>query len=71
MTNFKGQIETAQARQNRILSLIETRKDMRDVRCVWVADYKVGFKRLLREDTGEQIDQQPLTEKERQLDFKI
>lgn len=56
-----------QIARNRLL--INTGKEFRMVECDWIYDWKNGKKTAHRNDTGEVVGREDITDDERQLDF--
>jgi hypothetical protein len=58
----------AQSEQRaRLAAVIEAGCEARPVRCVWRPDFELGHLELVRGDTGEVVEQAPLTAQDRQL----
>ena len=58
---LNGQIADASAERGRLAHIIDTRREMRAVDCAWVDDYAHNVKRLIRQDTGAEVDTRPMT----------
>lgn len=50
--------------------VIERGEEQREVRCVWIEDFTHNVKRLIRQDTGEEVEQATMTAAERQLSME-
>jgi len=68
---YKGEIELAKADFGRACSLVRAGYEERQVECERVFDYVKGEARVTRLDTGEVIEQRPLTEDEKQSEMNL
>lgn len=57
------------AQIKRLLEAAEQGHEMRDVPCTWKVSFRNKSAKLTRDDTGEQIDERPLTPEELQLEI--
>lgn len=48
-------------------TVIDRGEETRDVRCVWIDDFTHNLKRLIRQDTGDEVEQVTMTAEDRQL----
>jgi hypothetical protein len=53
-----------------LAEVIERGEEQREVRCVWIEDFTHNVKRLIRQDTGEEVEQTTMTAAERQLSME-
>jgi hypothetical protein len=60
-------IKVQSEQRARYAAVIEAGSEARPVRCVWRADFELGTLELVRSDTGEVVEQAPLTAQDRQL----
>jgi hypothetical protein len=47
--------------------VIDRGEEARDVRCVWIEDFTHNCKRLVRQDTGDTVEEATMTAEDRQL----
>ena len=66
---FKANISKLEATVELQASLVRSGKELRPVKCHWEFDFDSNKKNLLREDTGEIIQELEIEEHERQVDF--
>lgn len=50
-----------------LAEVIERGEEVRDVRCAWIDDFTHATRTLVRQDTGEEIEQVTMTAEDRQL----
>lgn len=65
--NFKGTIESAYADVSSLTQLLRYGKKDRPVQCQIKRDYRLGQVRIIRMDTGETLEDRPMTKAERQM----
>ena len=53
----------------KLAHVIESGVETRNVICKWIADYPLNMWRLVRQDTGQQVDSRPMTATDRQTGF--
>lgn len=72
-SEFKGRIEEAQGRQNRLTGIVSKRSEIRDVGCEQRINPEAKIVEIIRMDTGEIVDTRSLTAKDIQdeLDFTV
>jgi len=63
---MKGRIKSAEFDIGRLSRAVKDGEEERDINCRWQFDFGLGVKRLLREDTGEIVEESDLTADERQ-----
>ena len=63
---LNGAIAAAAAERQRLAHVIETRRETRMVDCAWNEDFRQNVKRLIRQDTGAEVDTKPMTAADRQ-----
>lgn len=68
--DFKAKATRHEATIGELSRKISTRREYRDVECIWEFYWDEGKKILCRTDTGEEIDSRPITEYERQMWLK-
>lgn len=61
----KTKIKAADKEAQRLLTIVRSGEEPREVECRWTADYETSQMICFRMDTGEQIDSRPMTLKER------
>lgn len=66
---LNGQIAALREQRNKLAHVLDTQRETRPVQCHWEADYAAGTTHCIREDTGEVIEQRPLTADETQVDL--
>lgn len=72
----RGQVSDAikaqRAVRRKLAGVIDSGREQRDVRCVWIAHFTRNCRELVRQDTGEVIDTRVMTAEDRQegLDFE-
>lgn len=64
---FKGQIEAAYADVSDVAQKLRFGKVHRTVSCQHMMDYRLGRIRVVRMDTGEEIESRSMTSQERQM----
>lgn len=53
-----------------LAEVIERGEEPRDIQCKWIEDFTHNLKRLIRQDTGEEVEQLTMTAAERQLSME-
>jgi hypothetical protein len=66
-----GAISDLAEKRNALAHVIDTRVEQRMVDCAWIADYAAGLSSCVRQDTGEVIEQRPITNGERQTGLPL
>jgi len=66
-----GAISDLAEKRNALAHVIDTRVEQRMVDCTWIADYAAGLSSCVRQDTGEVIEQRPITNGERQTGLPL
>lgn len=66
-----GQIADAASERARLAHVIERKIEARMVECAWHDDYKQNVKRLIRQDTGAEVDTRPMTGADRQVALEL
>ena len=69
--DFKHQSSKVIAEIGMLSSRINSGEEYREVECRWEYNWHKGEKRLIREDTGEVIGEQVITDYERQEQIKL
>lgn len=60
-SQMKGEIDAEKAKSSAMNTVILTGEELRDVECRWHLNVpKVGIKRLVRDDTGETVDERDM-----------
>lgn len=67
---INGHISDQRDERKRVLTLIEDGSEARKVLCRWVESIAENCKRLIRQDTGDEVDLLPLTASDRQMDLE-
>jgi len=62
-----SQEKEIQASIDRLAGIIDSGIEWREVECEEIIDYDLGYRRVVRLDTGETVTSRPLTRKECQL----
>jgi hypothetical protein len=62
-------IKVQRAVRRKLAGVIDAGKELRDVRCVWIAHFTRNCFELVRQDTGEVVDTRAMTAEERQEDM--
>jgi len=68
-STYKDRIDRAFCQVRELSRKVKDREEIRDVKCVWRADFRAQKATLVREDTGEEISFRDLTSKEMQLEI--
>lgn len=63
---FTKQLREKRAEISKFSRLLKTGHDLRVVRCRWIEDFKHNVKRLVRQDSGDVVEEIALTAEERQ-----
>lgn len=61
-----GQIADLSTRRNKLATIIEEGEEARAVDCTWIEDFAKNVVRLVRQDTGAEVDTRPMTADDRQ-----
>ena len=69
--DFKHQTSKADADIAMLSDRISTGEEYSDVQCFWEFNWEKGEKRLIREDTGEEVAKYEITDFERQEQLKM
>jgi hypothetical protein len=54
-----------------LAEVIERGEEPRDIQCKWIEDFTHNVKRLIRQDTGEQVEEITMSAAERQLSMEV
>lgn len=70
-SRITAQIKPINEEVEELVEQIDTKKETRDVECVWIYGWELGEKYLVRDDTGEAIkgSKCSITEEERQMNL--
>ena len=68
-STYKDRIDRAFCQVRELSRKVKDREELRDVKCVWCADFKAQKATLVREDTKEEISFRDLTAKEMQMEL--
>lgn len=68
---INGQIADAAAERARLAHIIDHREEARMVACEWQDDFQRNVKRLVRPDTGAEVDTRPMTAADRQVGLDL
>jgi hypothetical protein len=63
------QIKNEQILRRKLAGVIDSGNELRQVRCVWVEDFPKNCFRLIRQDTGAEVDQRAMSAADRQEDM--
>ena len=66
-SQFKANIENIENELQVLAAHVRNKYEYRDVECDVIPDFKSGVVVTVRNDTGEVIDERPMTAEERQL----
>ena len=66
-----GKIAAAATERGRLAHIIDTGLEQRAVECEWRDDYAKNVKRLVRLDTGVEVDTRPITADDRQTGLDL
>ncbi len=71
MVPLKAEVKEHAEERKRLAECIDSGTETRDVNCKWIEDLDHNVKRLVRQDTGDTVEEQALTAEEREgsLDF--
>jgi hypothetical protein len=59
-------IKAKRAERRKLAGVVDTGVEQRDVRCVWIEDFAHNCYRLIRQDTGAEVDTRAMTAHDRQ-----
>lgn len=65
--DVSAEIKAQRELRRELAGVIDTGTERRDVRCVWIEDFSKNCFRLIRQDTGEEVDTRAMTADDRQL----
>jgi hypothetical protein len=68
---LNGEIAAAATERARLAHVIERRIETRMVECAWMDDFPKNVKRLIRQDTGAEVDTRPMTGSDRQVGLAL
>lgn len=66
---LNGQIADLSTRRNKLATVIEAGEEQRTVDCVWHEDVRQNVHKLIRQDTGAQVDTRAITAADHQVGF--
>lgn len=66
---YAAQIQTEKCIIKELSRKVEKGEEEREIECQWEYDFKEGFKRLFRNDTGEIVLKERIKDEERQKGF--
>lgn len=69
MANYNQDLKVLRERQRKLLDVIKDGEETLEIECVERVNERLGKVEVVRTDTGQIIDERPLTADERQLDF--
>jgi hypothetical protein len=69
MSGFKDRIDRLISESRILARKISEQQELRTVKCEWIPNFPIKKAFLHRMDTGEVIDERPLTEKELQMNL--
>jgi len=67
--NLSAEIKAQREVRSELAVVIDSGTERRDVRCVWIEDFSKNCFRLIRQDTGEEVDTRAMTAADRQEDM--
>lgn len=68
---INGKMAAAATERGRLAHIIDTGIEQRAVECEWRDDFKQNVKRLIRTDTGAEVDTRPMTADDRQTGLDL
>lgn len=69
MQQMAAEVKQAESERDRINNIVASKTEYREIDVVVEFDFDKGRVRQVRKDTGEQIQDRPMTEKERQTNL--
>lgn len=69
VAEYKAKTDTLEGQLSLLSQKVSTQHEWRDVECHWDYDWKTDKKRLVREDTGEIVREDKITQQDRQKLF--
>lgn len=66
-----AQIKPREQAVERLVTVIDTKEETREVECDWRFDWPKGVKVLYRTDTMEEIERKEISEDERQIQLEL
>lgn len=64
---FKERLEDVEKEARRLRAIVKTGYEPRSVLCRWVDDWAHNVRRLIRQDTGETVEERTISAEEHQL----
>lgn len=71
VAEYKAKTDTLEGQLGLLSQKVSTQQEWRDVECHWDYDWKTEKKRLVREDTGEIVREDKITQQDRQKLFPL
>lgn len=68
---FKEQLDAARDEMGVLRTLIKTGYEARVVTCVWVYEWSAGKRAMVRQDTGQVVDEQAIPAEELQTNLSL
>lgn len=71
VAEYKAKTDILEGQLSLLSQKVSTQHEWRDVECHWDYNWKTGRKRLIREDTGEIVREDKITQQDRQKLFPL
>ena len=71
VAEYKGKTDTLEGQLSLLSQKVSTQHEWRDVECHWGYDWKTDKKVLVRQDTGEVVREEKITQADRQKLFPL
>ena len=71
MQPLKAKVKEHAEERKRLAECIDSGTEKRDVNCKWIEDLDHNLKRLVRQDTGDTVEEVSLTAEERQENLDV
>lgn len=66
-----AKIKPKEQRVEKLVTIIDTKEEVREVECDWSFNWNSGVKTLYRSDTQEKLESKPITDAERQIQLEL
>lgn len=71
VAGYKGQTDVLEGQLGLLSQKVSTQHEWRDVECHWAYNFTTNLKNLIRQDTGDVVREEKVTDKDRQKLFPI
>ena len=71
VAEYKAKTDTLEGQLSLLSQKVSTQQEWRDVECHWDYNWKIDAKRLIREDTGEIVRRDKISQQDRQKLFPL